>query len=50
MDEPILVITIKEARKILGKEAEDYSDTQIEELIINYQSIARMYFKSVLNC
>lgn len=50
MDEPALVITINEARKILGQEAKKYSDEQIEELIINLQSISKMYIQSVLNC
>lgn len=50
MDAPTLIITVKEARKILGVEAKLYSDTEIEELIINYQSVAKLYFESVLNC
>jgi len=42
-----LIISIKEARKILGKEAENLSDDQIEDLIINLQSIAKLYIQSV---
>lgn len=42
-----LIISIKEARKILGKEAEDLSDDQVEDLIINFQSIAKLYIQSV---
>lgn len=42
-----LIISTKEARKILGKEAENLSDDQIEDLIINLQSIAKLYIQSV---
>lgn len=50
MDAPDLTITISEARKILGNEAKGLSDDELEELIINLQSVAQLYIKSVLNC
>ena len=49
MDTPNLVITIKEARKILGDEAKALSDIELEDLIINLQSVAQIYIESVLN-
>ena len=47
MDAPNLVITINEARKILGNDAKKLSDDEVEEIIINLQSIARLYIQSV---
>ena len=42
-----LIISIKAARKILGKKYKAYSDTEIERLIQDLDSIAGMYIKSV---
>ena len=44
---PSLIISIKEARKLLGKEAKEMSDDQIEELIINLRSIVRNHIRTV---
>ena len=38
---PQLPLTIKEARKILGKDADGLSDTQVQEILINLRMIAR---------
>jgi 5-bromo-4-chloroindolyl phosphate hydrolysis protein len=37
-----LIITVKEARKLLGKDYEQMTDEQIEELIIQLDEIARL--------
>lgn len=42
-----LVISIKEARKLLGKEANNYSDDRVEKLIIGLDCIALEYYKLV---
>jgi len=34
-----LVISIKESRKLLGKDAEQFSDNQIEQLILDLVSL-----------
>jgi hypothetical protein len=39
------IISVKEARKILGKEAKDLNDTQIRDIIITLSLIAREYLK-----
>jgi hypothetical protein len=36
-------ITVKEARKLLGKDSESLSDAQISEIILTLQMIARDY-------
>ena len=41
------VITVKEARKLLGKDAETISDVEIEELILNLEEIARWYIRGI---
>jgi len=42
-----LIISIKEARKILGKKYAKYSDEQITRMIKQLDSIAEAYIKSV---
>jgi len=42
-----LIITIKEARKILGTKYDHYSDDYVEELIKTFDGIAEYYFKTV---
>lgn len=42
-----LIISIKEARKLLGKDAKGMSDDDVEELIQNLQSIAKIYIEEV---
>jgi uncharacterized protein YjgD (DUF1641 family) len=42
-----LIISVKEARKILGKSYDKYPDTYIERLIKNLDSIIESYIKSV---
>lgn len=37
------IITVKEARKLLGKDAKSLSDTQIQEIVITLQVMARKY-------
>lgn len=37
-------ITVKEARKLLGKDAEDLSDDQIRDIINTLTLLAREYF------
>ena len=39
------VISIKEARKLLGKESDQLSDTQISALINDLQMIAKRYIE-----
>ncbi len=40
------IITVKEARKILGPEASKLDDDQIREIIIALQAQARVYLKN----
>lgn len=47
MDAATLIITVKEARKILGKTYAKYSDEQIARLIKQLDSIAGAHIKSV---
>jgi len=42
-----LIISIKEARKLLGKDAQGMSDDDVEELIQNLQSISKIYIEEV---
>ncbi len=42
-----LIISVKEARKILGKTAQEMSDDEVEKLIIDLNEIARLYFKGI---
>lgn len=43
--QPKLVISVKEARKILGKDAIELSDNQVKELIIVLTSMAQDYLQ-----
>lgn len=43
-----LLISIKEARKLLGKDGEALSDEEIEKLIIDLQVIAKHALKEKL--
>ena len=40
-----LTISIKEARKILGEEYEQFKDSEIEELIIHLEAYAQLALK-----
>lgn len=42
-----LVLSIDEARKILGKSAKTMSDDEIREVILNLHSIARMTLQTI---
>jgi hypothetical protein len=44
---PNLIISVMEARKLLGKRYEKYSDEHIVRLIQNLDEIAEAYIKSV---
>lgn len=41
-------ISISEARKVMGKAADDMTDEEIEEAIYNLTAIARSFLSSVL--
>ena len=41
--QPNLVISVKEARKILGKKSENMTDDEIEAMIATLQSIAEPF-------
>lgn len=43
------IMTVKEFRKLAGKDARDYSDTQIEEMIAQLDLIAGLFIKQVNN-
>jgi hypothetical protein len=47
VDSESLIITVKEARKILGKTYAKYSDEQITRMIKQLDSIAEAHIKSV---
>jgi DNA polymerase III delta prime subunit len=40
-------ISIKEARKLLGKEAKNYTNDELEKLITDYSGLIRKYIKSL---
>lgn len=40
-------LTLKEARRILGNEANKYSDSELTELILQMFSLAKIYISSV---
>lgn len=42
MDDSRLIISVKEARKLLGKDYDHMTDEQIEDLIIQLDEIARL--------
>lgn len=42
-----LIISVKEARKLLGTAYSTYSDEQIAQIIKQLDSVARAYIKSV---
>lgn len=44
--QPTLVISVKEARKILGKDARQLSDSQVKELIIMLTSMAEDFLQT----
>ena len=41
------LMTVKEARKLLGKDAGSLSDEQVERLVNDLEEIARLFFKGV---
>ncbi len=43
-----MIITIKEARKLIGKEHSKYSDDQIEEIIYTFSALSDMAIDSWL--
>ena len=42
-----LIMSVEEARKILGHAYDKYSDERIKEMIINLDELAEAYFKNV---
>lgn len=42
------IMSVKEARKILGQSAESMSDLQIEDLIANLHSIAKLTIREII--
>jgi hypothetical protein len=42
-----LILSVKEARKILGPTYDKYSDEYIEQLIINFDGIIEAFIKTV---
>lgn len=44
-----LSISIKEARKILGKDAANLTDNQVKDLILELSFIAEYFLQSVTN-
>lgn len=42
----LLLISVKEARKLLGKEAEQLSDDQVEALIITLTTVGSQFLRS----
>jgi len=46
MDEQ-LIISVSEARKLLGKRYKKYSDEYIEQLIKSFDALIETYYKSV---
>lgn len=43
-----LIISVKEARKLLGKDAESLTDKYIEELIVQLDEIARLTIRQFM--
>jgi len=41
-----LIISVKEFRKLAGKEVEEFSDEQIKELILDLDFVAGLFVKS----
>lgn len=41
------IISVKEARKILGQEHKNLTDEQLEKLIVELSAIAKLYIRSV---
>jgi hypothetical protein len=41
------VISVKEARKLMGKDAALLSDSEVEKLISDFSAIARSYLRSL---
>lgn len=44
---PKLIISVLEARKILGKDGEKLSDEQVEKVIRDFTAIVGLYIESV---
>lgn len=40
-----LIISVKEARKLLGKDAKEMTDEEVEKLIKDLDQLARLVFK-----
>ena len=47
--EPTVTLTTDEARKILGNDANNMSDEEIQQLVTSLNSLARSFVQSVLN-
>jgi hypothetical protein len=45
--QPQLIVSISEARKLLGKEARDLTDAEVEEIIIVLTGIASRFLRRV---
>jgi hypothetical protein len=46
LDKPQLTISLKEARKLLGKEAANLKDEEVENMISAFSTIAKIYIQS----
>jgi hypothetical protein len=46
VESPQSLITIKQARKLLGKEGKNFSDTQLQRLISDYDEIASQIIRN----
>lgn len=44
---PTLIISVKEARKLLGQQNKNLSDEQLEQLIVDLSAVAKLYIRSV---
>jgi hypothetical protein len=47
LTEKKLIISLPEARKLMGKDAKNLSDEELEKLIVDYTAIAKLYFKGL---
>lgn len=47
LGKPSLIISVKEARKLLGSEAKDMTDEQVVQLIQNFTDIVGLFIQSV---
>ena len=43
-------MTVEETRKILGKEVQDLTDKQIQDMIIEAQNICEVFLNNFIRC